>query len=48
MSNPAYCPLYTASRRGADMSATDHDWTKPAALSIPEEGYFRARAEARQ
>ena len=22
------------------MSATDHDWTKPAALAIPKEGYF--------
>ena len=22
------------------MSATDHDWTKPAALAIPAEGYF--------
>jgi hypothetical protein len=30
------------------MSATDHDWTKPAALSIPEKGYFRARAAAHQ
>ena len=33
----------TASRREADMSATDHDWTKPPALSIPEVG---AHAEA--
>jgi hypothetical protein len=23
------------------MSAIDHDWTKPAALAIPEEGYFQ-------
>ena len=23
------------------MSATDHDWTKPAALALPEEGYFQ-------
>jgi hypothetical protein len=23
------------------MAATDHDWTKPAALAIPEEGYFQ-------
>ena len=22
------------------MSATDHDWTKPAAMAIPKEGYF--------
>ena len=22
------------------MPATDHDWTKPAALAIPKEGYF--------
>ena len=22
------------------MSATDHDWTRPAALAIPKEGYF--------
>ena len=22
------------------MSATDNDWTKPAALAIPKEGYF--------
>ena len=22
------------------MSATDHNWTKPAALAIPKEGYF--------
>jgi len=22
------------------MSATDHDWSKPAALAIPKEGYF--------
>ena len=22
------------------MSATDDDWTKPAALAIPKEGYF--------
>ena len=22
------------------MSATDHDWTKPAAVAIPKEGYF--------
>jgi len=48
MSNRAYCPFDTASRREADMSATDHDWTKLAALLIPEEGYFCARAEAHQ
>jgi hypothetical protein len=23
------------------MAATDHDWTKPAALAIPKEGYFQ-------
>ena len=22
------------------MSTTDHDWTKPAAIAIPKEGYF--------
>jgi hypothetical protein len=31
----------SASSTGADMSAADHDWTKPAALAIPEEGYFQ-------
>jgi hypothetical protein len=30
------------------MSVTDRGWTKPTAPSIPEEGYFRARAEAHQ
>src|SRR5580692_3799859 len=30
----------SASSRGADMSATDHGWSKPAAVAIPQEGYF--------
>src|SRR4030095_10759377 len=29
-------------RRGTYMSTTkEHDWTKPAAMAIPKEGYFK-------
>jgi hypothetical protein len=37
--NLAYRALYSF-EKGSHMSATDHDWTKPAALAIPKDGYF--------
>ena len=37
--NLAHRALYSF-EKGSHMSATDHDWTKPAALAIPKDGYF--------
>ncbi len=39
LNTPVYGALHKVSRKGAAMATTDHDWTKPAAMAIPPEGY---------
>ena len=37
-------PVVASAQRGSgrenDVAATDHEWSKPAAMAIPEDGYF--------
>jgi hypothetical protein len=37
---PVYCPPRLGSTKGANVAEGDRDWTKPAAMAIPKEGYF--------
>src|ERR1700710_2052734 len=38
--NPVHCPPHPSSTKGANVAEGDRDWTKPAAMAIPKEGYF--------
>ena len=39
LTTPVYGALHTVSRKGIAMATADQDWTKPAAMAIPPEGY---------
>jgi hypothetical protein len=40
---PVYGARHKVSRKEVAIATTAHDWTKPAAIAIPQEGYFELK-----